>query len=283
MSSETQTLILAGNGYELSIAPEAEAQKAELLKRSALIVEIKDPTAFEAARNELKKLAAMRNLVEKSRKTVKEPVLQVGKEIDAKAADFTANLNTEEKRVTKLMADYSAEVEEQRQRALREIEAKRAAEAKAAAEAEAARIKAEQEAEKARQEAEEKRKAAEAAMWEEDGAEAAKAKEEADKAAEAARVVAEREAALAAEQAAALAAAAATPIQVVPQAVSGTKFVPDYEVEDIHALYQHNAGLVTVTERRSEILDCIKRMTIGDDLPKIPGLRIFKRPVVSTR
>lgn len=279
--SENTALILSGDGYNLAIAPEAEALKAELLQHSALIVEVKDATASDTARNQIKKLAAMRNLVEKSRNTVKAPVIKIGKDIDDKAKEFVSEIAAEEDRLKLCVADFAAEVERERQRILREMEAKRQAEAKAAAEAEAARIKAEQEATHAAFLAEQARKAAEAKMWEEDEAEAAKAKEEAAKAEEAARLAQVEQDRLAAERAAA--AAVVTVPVFVPQAAAGTKMVPDFEVLNIDALYQYSALLVTMEPRRSEILALIKSLTKDGALPEIPGLRVFEKVAVSTR
>ena len=266
MSNNT-ALILSGNGYELSIAPEAEAQKAELIKDASLIVEVRDTPSSDAARNQIKKLAAMRNLVEKSREDVKKPVLAIGRDIDAKAKDFSTAIEAEEKRLTKLVGDHAAEVERERQRIAREMEEKRRKE-----EAERARIEAERiAAEKA---AEEAKRQANAAFLAEDEDAAAKAEQAAKEAADAAaKAAAEAEAAK----------AAVTVPTFAPEKPQGVKFVPDYEVENIHALYAYSASLVTLEPKRSEILALIKQLTEGDTLPEIPGLRVFQKAAVSTR
>lgn len=266
MSNNT-ALILSGSGYELSIAPEAEAQKTEIIKDAALIVEVRDTPSSDAARNQIKKLAAMRNLVEKSRKDVKEPVLAIGRDIDAKAKAFVTEIESEEKRLTKLVGDHAAEVERERQRVMREMEEKRRKE-----EAERARIEAERiAAEKA---AEEAKRAANAAFLAEDDDAAEKAEQAAKEAAEAAA------------KAAAEAEAAKTTVTVpffAPEKPAGVKFVPDFEVENVHALYAYSSALVTLEPKRSDILALIKQLTDGDTLPTIPGLRVFNKPAVSTR
>lgn len=274
---QTETLILTGEGYGLSIAPEAETLKATLIKHSALIVAVNDPAAADAARTQIGKLADMRILVEKSRKTVKEPVLAVGRDIDAKAAEFVEAIKSEESRVSQLIGEYAAKVEAERQRVMREIEAKRQEEARVAMEAEAARIKAEREAEAARIAAENAMFAA-STPAEDALAETAamKARQAAEQAAEAARQRAA--AACDAEMA-----RQAQPAAMVPEKVAGAKFVTDYEITDIHALYRHDARLVALTERRSLILSTIDSLTVGDALPEIPGLRVFKKAVVSGR
>jgi hypothetical protein len=259
----TEALILSGEGYSLEVAPSVIEQKGALLQFSALIVEVRDAVSSEAAGHQIKKLAAMRNLVEKSRTTVKAPVIAVGKRIDALAGDFQAELSVEENRLKRLQGDYAVAVEKERQRVLAEMEKARQAEQERARLAEAAAALAERE-----------RIAAEAAAFaattpEEDAAAAAAAQ-----AAEAA--VAKR----AAEEAARVAALPVAAPAFVPEAVKGVKMVADYEVEDIDALYRHNVGLVTLTERRKEILEAIARQTIGETLPTIPGLRVFLKPQV---
>ena len=122
---ETTALILKGAGYGIEIDPSAETTKLRILKEAALIFEVNDPTACAAARIQLDQLSSMRILVEKSRTEVKKPVLQVGRDIDSKAADFVADILLAEARVRKLMEDYAAKVEAERQRVLREMEAKR--------------------------------------------------------------------------------------------------------------------------------------------------------------
>ena len=73
-TTTTDTLILAGYGYDVMVCDDAEANKAALLKHSAMILEVADPASMDAARHQVKQLAAMRNAVEKSRTSVKAPV-----------------------------------------------------------------------------------------------------------------------------------------------------------------------------------------------------------------
>lgn len=264
---QNETLILAGEGYELSIAPEAETEKATLLEHSTLIVEVNDPTAAEAAKNQIKKLAAMRNLVEKSRKTVKEPVLQVGRDIDAKAKGFLAELRVEEKRITGLVGDYAVEVERARREELRKMEEQRRKEEFERRAAEEARLKAEREA------AEAKRKA-EQALWEGDDSATKEAEEKARIAAEeASRAAAE-------EQERAEQATVHTPIAAP---VAGVKMEYDFEVSDIDELYRFNPSLVRMEANRSEVLAAIKRAAADGAEPVVPGIRIFEKAKVGTR
>lgn len=267
---ENNMLILSGNGYSLIIAESAEAKKSELLKHSGLILEVNDPVSSEAAGNQIKKLAAMRNLTERSRTEVKAPVLAVGKRIDTLAADFQTELSAEESRLKRLQGDYAVRVERERQRVLAEMEAARQETARIERAAEAKRVGEAAAAEKARMEAEE-------AAWNATTPEEEAAAEEAAKIAEA--VEAKRVADAAAEAARIAALPVAAPV-FVPEAPKGVKMVVNYRLTDIDALYRHNVGLVTLTERRKEILAAIAGQTIGETLPTIPGLEIFMEPQV---
>lgn len=274
-TAELAPLILAGNGYSLEVSPDAEAQKAELIRHSALIVEVSDNTAAEAARGQLGKLAALRILCEKSRKGVKDPVLKIGKDIDAKAAEFVGAIEAEEKRLSGLIGSHAAKVEAERQAELRrqrEEEQKRIAEEQRLA----------REAEAAAAAAEKARKAEEAALFSDDEEDAAKAAADAA-AAEAARqkVAAEQqEAARAAE--AAKAASFALP---AAEKVDGVSFAPDFEVLDIAALYAAFPSLVKLEVKRADTLAQIKSYMDrhNGDLPIVPGLAITKKAVVSKR
>jgi hypothetical protein len=278
-------LILTGSGYGLEVAPEALSEKSRLLKHSSLVIEVNDDASCAAGAHQVKQLAAMRSMVEKSRKAIKEPVLRVGKDIDAKAAEFLAELESEEGRIKHLIGEYAREVENKRQAAERERQRLAAEEFRRQQEAERQRVAEDAKVRAAEQAAEAARAKAEAAMWEdgddakEQAAAAAEAKRKADEeaaaqqAAEEARREADR---VAAEESRRVEAAAAAK-------TSGVKMVPDYEVTDIHALYAHNVGLVTLTERRAQIIEAIKLQTIGETLPTIPGLRVFLKPSVATR
>lgn len=281
-------LILNGEGYGLEISQSYEELKAELLKDAARIIAITDAAADSAADIQLKKLAAMRIEVEKSRVKVKEPALQFGKMVDAKAKEFVADITTEENRLKAERGTYAQAVLAERNRIIKEQEEKRMAEEKArreeeakeAARIEAARIEAERKeaeaAEAARRKAEED--AFNATTPEEEAAAEKAAAEAKRKADEAARLEAERKEAARLE--AEKKAAEVSVPTFIPEAPKGVKMVADYEITDIDALYRHNAGLVTLTERRKEILDAIARGMIGNEPPQIPGLRTFMRPQV---
>jgi hypothetical protein len=288
--STTTSLILAGEGWGVSISPEAEAQKLELIEKASVVTTVNDNATADAARAHVKSLAAMRNLVEKSRKAIKEPVLQVGRDIDARAAEFVADLVGHEKRLSGLIGDHAAEIERKRQEALREqrrieaeaAEAQRRADQQRAAE-EAARAKAAADAEAARLQAER-----EAAAADDDDIDAQIAAAEAIDAANAARkksadeAEASRQAEVARQAEADRRAAEARQASLVAhtQATSGVKFEYEFSVTDIHALYAAHPTFVSIAVRTADVKAYLKQQT-GE--PSLPGLLITKKPVVSTR
>ena len=108
--TEITPLILAGDGYQLTISAEAEQRKTELLTKAEAITIVTDNDQSAKAQFQSRSLAAMRIEVEKSRKLVKEPVNRIGKMIDNAAADFLAEIVAEENRIKKLVGDHANEV-----------------------------------------------------------------------------------------------------------------------------------------------------------------------------
>jgi hypothetical protein len=109
-TTEIMPLILAGDGYQLTISPEAEARKAEILSASSAIQIVGDNDESAVAQRHTRQLAAMRIEVEKSRKLVKEPVNRIGKMIDQAAAEFLIEINAEEGRIKQLVGKHAEEV-----------------------------------------------------------------------------------------------------------------------------------------------------------------------------
>lgn len=283
--STSTALILAGEGYQLTIAPEAEARKISLLKAAATVSGVATNDESGDAQVHSRRLAQMRIEVEKCRKEVKEPVNRIGKLIDQAAKDFVIEIEAEEKRITRLVGDHAQEVARiqaeklrEEQRAFEEAriarEAVVAAEAKAAAEAEAA--------------AEAAARAAAASMNRQSIAEILEARK-AQAEAEAARLAAQQ-AAEAAERerqeslAARMAASAAVAGTNVAQ---GVRFTIDFEVTDIERLRATATALTELTVRRADTLAWLKKQEDeGTDLESLGlkiGLRVFKKPVVSSR
>jgi hypothetical protein len=229
-TTELMPLILAGDGYQLTIADEAIIRKAELLKHSAEITAVNDNDDSARAQFHTRHLAAMRIEVEKSRKLVKEPVNRIGKMIDQAAADFMVEITAEEGRIKQLIGRHAEEV---------------------------LRIKAEKEA-------------AERAAFE---------------AARAARQAAEEggiAAVLAAKKAAAEKLEASNEVATIKVA-DGVRFAWDFEVDDIDLVYAACPGLVTMTIRRAEVIMWLKNQEECSGSTEMPGIRAFKKPVVSSR
>lgn len=109
-TTDLMPLILAGDGYQLTISEEAQARKAELLNRSSTVATVTDNDESAVAQRESRALAAMRIEVEKSRKLVKEPVNRIGKMIDQAAAEFLAEITAEEGRIKQLVGKHAIEV-----------------------------------------------------------------------------------------------------------------------------------------------------------------------------
>jgi hypothetical protein len=224
-------LILAGDGYQLTISDEAIQRKAEILSASSTIQIVGDNDDSARAQRHTRQLAAMRIEVEKSRKLVKEPVNRIGKMIDTAAAEFLVEINAEEGRIKHLIGNHAEEV---------------------------MRIKAEAER-------------AERAAFE-----AARAAREAAEEGGIAAVIAAKKAA--AEKMEASAEVATTKI------AEGVRFAWDFEVENIERLQASNPDLVKLEPKRSEILAELKlQETSGETQVGLPGIRAFKKPIVSSR
>ena len=122
--TETTALILAGEGYSLTIAPEAEERKLRLLSAASGITRVSTNDESGDAHFQSRRLAQMRIEVEKSRKLVKEPVQRIGKLIDQAAKEFLESLEVEETRINGLIGDHASEVA--RKKALAEAEERKA-------------------------------------------------------------------------------------------------------------------------------------------------------------
>lgn len=146
----------------IQIAPAAFEARRVALEAAGGCQEIGSVQDLEAAAAALTQVKALARSVEDSRKEVKNPVLEIGRQIDAVAKDYMSPLETEAKRLSAMVGSYQ---EAQRRKAEKERE-------------EAARIQAEAVAEMARKQAEA------VAQGDEAAADAARA-EAADKIAEA--------------------------------------------------------------------------------------------------
>lgn len=246
---EKAPLILAGKGYELLIAPDAEARKQQLIEAAALVTEVTDNDDSATAQFVVRKLAAMRIETEKCRKAVKEPVNRIGKMIDKTAAEFIAEIEAEEKRISRLVGAHAEEVE----RLKRE---KEEAERRAFEEARAAR------------EAAEAAAAAAEASGKISDIIAAKQAEQERMEALAARMDASEEVA-------------------TTNVAQGVRFAWDFEVDSLDAVYRAAPDFIKMEIRRAEVLAWFREMEAADEdvaaRAALLGISAFKKPVVFTR
>lgn len=222
---------------EIGINPSAYAARDEAIAASGWVAAVRNPAQMAAGAEALKMLKTVTKAVEASRVSVKAPVLDLGKKIDATAKEFVSELETEINRITALMTTY-------------EVEQRLAA-------AEEARKRAEEER---RRQAEEASRMAEIRRQQEAAARAELlANTERERAAaEAQRIAAEQAAAV--ERAAAAERQANLPAVIEPPKVSGTVVREQwtFEVKDVRAFAQAHPDLVEITVRRADVLKAIR-------------------------
>lgn len=249
IETKTTALILAGNGYELTITHEAALRKAQFVAAAQGVVCVTDNDESANAQYHSRRLAQLRIEVEKCRKEVKEPVNKIGKLIDQAAKDFLMEIEVEEKRITRLVGDHAQEVQ---------------------------RLKA--------QKIREERLAFDAAKCARETAEATAIS--ARSSGTIANVIAaihadvDRLEALGARMTASEAVAET-------KVAEGVRFAWDFEVADIDKLSHTAPAFCTIEVKRGEVLRWIKDLESSveniEDWCAQYGIRAFKRPVVSSR
>lgn len=262
----------------VSATSEIRAQIEQALESTALIGAVSDVESNAKAADAIGQLKAIAATIEKARKAIKEPVLELGRAIDAKAKELSQELVVEMNRIGKAVTDWQTEQMEKQRAAerLRQQELERI---------ERERREAEEKAERERQEAirEANRKAAE---------EAAKARNEQERqAAEQRRLEAEARALRDAEEAKQRAEqmakqdAMATAAPVTKPKAQGQVVKEEYEFEMTNPfdLVRTHPGLVEITLRRAEAKAAIEALARTGAELKIPGLRIWKAVKVQQR
>ena len=129
---------------EIAIEQSALTQRTEALDMASSVVQVAGETDQMLAVGAQAQIKRLLKLVESSRQSVKAPVLQLGRTIDAKASEFTGPLEAEDRRIGKLVSTYQAE----QRRLAEEAERKRL---EAIRQAEQERLRLEREAEQKRQ------------------------------------------------------------------------------------------------------------------------------------
>lgn len=274
MSAANPIAVRGVSAVAVEIQSDAYTRRSEIIETAKFCPPaVTDSDTQAEVTNAIRDIRRLLKEVEDGRKTVKAPVLDIGRKIDGAAEEFCQPLIVEEKRLTALLTTYQVE----QQRIAREAEAKRQAELarqqeeerrkreeieRQAREAEIARLAAER-AEREAKTAEERAKAQEAARKAADEAAALAAKKE--KEAEAARL----------QQAELLRA----PSPAAPKAAGTAVSKPwVFDVTDIKALHAARPELVDLVVRRNDIITRIRQ---GER--EIPGLRIYQDTKVVVR
>lgn len=94
--------------FTLTITAAAEEQKSAALEKSALIGRVSNADEQELAVAAQAQLKIILSNAEHARKAAKEPVLDAGRQIDATVKSFVADLQAEELRIARLIADFQA-------------------------------------------------------------------------------------------------------------------------------------------------------------------------------
>lgn len=102
----TQLSVVGIGSPSVVISPAANEAKRVALQLAAAVTEVTDLASQTAAAQALATAKSLADQVEQSRKIVKDPVLKIGKEIDATAAAFTAELTTEARRLSLLVGAF---------------------------------------------------------------------------------------------------------------------------------------------------------------------------------
>lgn len=145
MSDTSHLLALRNFGGVPEISPDAQKLKKQALALSVPITKVETEQDQALAVNALQALKAITRGMEATRKAVKAPVLELGKKIDAVAAEFVCEVDREEMRISGHVNHFQRE----------QLRLQREAQAKAEAEQrEAQRLT--DEAERLRKEAEQK-------------------------------------------------------------------------------------------------------------------------------
>ena len=105
----TPALTLTGLQHaQVDIQPAAYARRDAILTTSRRVLTVSDAMEAEEATDSLRSLAALCKEVETIRKEIKAPVLELGKKIDAIAAEFIGDAAAEKARLETALGTYQA-------------------------------------------------------------------------------------------------------------------------------------------------------------------------------
>ena len=109
-------IILTPNINETQITIEQSSIEVRnaLVERARSVSKISDSREADNAAGILKEINNMLKITEQTRKAVKEPVLSLGKRIDATAKEFVADLERAKAQLSTLIVNYNLEIERKR-------------------------------------------------------------------------------------------------------------------------------------------------------------------------
>ena len=113
-------IILSGSFSHPAVTQSAFDLRDEILLDVGTITKVTTIDEANSAAEAIKSLKDFTRKIESSRKDVKDPVVQLGKAIDKVAKDLTEDLDTEAKRISRILGDYQAEQDRIRRKAERE-------------------------------------------------------------------------------------------------------------------------------------------------------------------
>jgi len=101
--------LIVRHGDVVAVTQEAFALRDAALESSALIAVVRTEEDQRVAVDAQRMIKTLLDHAEAARKSVKEPVLDLGRDIDAKAKEFTAELKEEYTRLSTTIGDYQQE------------------------------------------------------------------------------------------------------------------------------------------------------------------------------
>ena len=108
---------------QIEITPNSYERRDDILATTGSVTDIEDALDADIAANALKIVSDIVKEVEAARTTIKNPVLEIGRKIDATAKEFVAGLSLEKTRLERLLGDYQAAQRIKADRARRQAEA----------------------------------------------------------------------------------------------------------------------------------------------------------------
>jgi hypothetical protein len=93
---------------QIALAPDAFERREDILATTRSVVAVADAMDAEIAADALKLVTGLVKEVESARVEIGKPVLELTRQINAKAKDFTTELATEKTRLERILGDYQA-------------------------------------------------------------------------------------------------------------------------------------------------------------------------------